>query len=537
MVRTRATTVPTPTPAGLGASEPTIGAVARRGAVARGRGRGHRRTPSRGRGKTPGPASNRALSPPPTDEVVREGEEGEIEQVQDEELPPQPTPEMINQVLTYLSGGSGSTYAAAVAPRMNASLEVGTFPRLTTGPIMTSDQHELFTKFLKFKPLVFKGAESEEAYDFLGNAKMWLRSYVEFQPAHASSMTSASFSMLFMEKYIPRTLRDKRRDEFLSLEEGRMSVTAYEAKFRALSRYATQLCFSPQERIRRFVKGLRSDLQIPALQVEGVKPDDFTMASTSKKFRKGGEYSGSYSRGQSSGGYPARPIQSSLQAVAGGPSQTSQHFSEFGETGHIRRYCPKQSYRPPIVRGGGGHGRRRHSGGCGGQGNGGHQISWGGGQVGTTAAQHESNTHVDLIILEMVDFDVILGMTWLSPNFSILDCNAKTVTLAKPGTDPPVWEGDYISTPVHIISFLRAKRMVSKGCLAFLSHVRDDTSQVPSIESVSIVREFLDVFPADLPGMPPDRDIDFCIDLESGTRPISIPPYRMAPAELRELKA
>ena len=79
--------------------------------------------------------------------------------------------------------------------------------------------------------------------------------------------------------------------------------------------------------------------------------------------------------------------------------------------------------------------------------------------------------------------------------------------------------------------------MVSKGCLAFLAHLRDDTTQVPSIESVSIVREFLDVFPADLPGMPPDRDIDFCIDLEPGTRPISIPPYRMAPAELRELKA
>ena len=46
-----------------------------------------------------------------------------------------------------------------------------------------------------------------------------------------------------------------------------------------------------------------------------------------------------------------------------------------------------------------------------------------------------SNTFVDLVILEMVDFDVIQGMTWLSPNFAILDCNAKTVTLAKPGTD------------------------------------------------------------------------------------------------------
>ena len=104
-----------------------------------------------------------------------------------------------------------------------------------------------------------------------------------------------------------------------------MPISAYEAKFRALSRYATQLCFSPQERIRRFVKGLRSDLRISALQVaatvksfqevvdfvievEGVKPDDFTMASTSERFRKGGEFNGSYSRGQGSGGYPARPI-------------------------------------------------------------------------------------------------------------------------------------------------------------------------------------------------------------------------------------
>ena len=83
--------MPTQTLAGQGASEPTIGAVARGGAVARCRGRGRKRTPSRGRGQIPGPASNRAVTPPPTDEVVREGKEGENEQVQDEELPPQPT--------------------------------------------------------------------------------------------------------------------------------------------------------------------------------------------------------------------------------------------------------------------------------------------------------------------------------------------------------------------------------------------------------------------------------------------------------------
>ena len=78
MVRTRATTVPTPTPARQGASKPTIGVVTRGGGVARDRGRGRRRNPTRGREQTPGPARNRAVTPPMTDEVVREGEEGEM---------------------------------------------------------------------------------------------------------------------------------------------------------------------------------------------------------------------------------------------------------------------------------------------------------------------------------------------------------------------------------------------------------------------------------------------------------------------------
>ena len=106
MVRTRATTTPTPTPspARKGASEPATGAVARGRAAARGRGRGRGRTSSRGRGRAPIPSDTRAVTPPPTEEVVREGEDGETEQVQNEELPPQPTLEMINQVLAYLSG-------------------------------------------------------------------------------------------------------------------------------------------------------------------------------------------------------------------------------------------------------------------------------------------------------------------------------------------------------------------------------------------------------------------------------------------------
>ncbi|MUG03794.1 hypothetical protein ECC01_22865 [Bacillus tequilensis] len=72
--------------------------------------------------------------------------------------------------------------------------------------------------------------------------------------------------------------------------------------------------------------------------------------------------------------------------------------------------------------------------------------------------------------------------------------------------------------------------------MSYLAFIRDTSVEPPSMDSVPVVQEFLDVFPSDLPGVPPDRDIDFAIDLEPGTKPISIPPYRMAPAELKELK-
>ena len=57
------------------------------------------------------------------------------------------------------------------------------------------------------------------------------------------------------------------------------------------------------------------------------------------------------------------------------------------------------------------------------------------------------------------------------------------------------------------------------------------------LEDIPIVKEFPDVFPKDISGLPPDRDVEFTIDFIPGAEPISIPPYRMSPAELRELKA
>ncbi|XP_070026259.1 uncharacterized protein [Nicotiana sylvestris] len=116
-------------------------------------------------------------------------------------------------------------------------------------------------------------------------------------------------------------------------------------------------------------------------------------------------------------------------------------------------------------------------------------------------------TSIDLLLLDMVDFDVILGMDWLLPYHAISDCHAKT-----------------------------AQRMVEKGCLAYSAYICNSSAEVPSMDSVLVVHELPKVFPVYLSALPPNRDIYFYIDLALGTQPIFIPPYCMALPKLKELK-
>ncbi|XP_069154563.1 uncharacterized protein [Solanum lycopersicum] len=146
------------------------------------------------------------------------------------------------------------------------------------------------------------------------------------------------------------------------------------------------------------------------------------------------------------------------------------------------------------------------------------------------------DTHADLKVLDMIDFAVILGMDWLSSYHAILNCHAKTINLAMPGIPIVEWRGTLSHPSKGVISFLKARQFVQRGCLAYLAHIRDTSIETPMLKSIPVVSEFSEVFSIDFPGLPPDRDIDFCIDVEPGTRPISNPPYHMAPAELKKLK-
>lgn len=140
----------------------------------------------------------------------------------------------------------------------------------------------------------------------------------------------------------------------------------------------------------------------------------------------------------------------------------------------------------------------------------------------------------DLVELFIVNFDVILGIGWSHASYA--DCRICKVKFQIP--NELVFERESRDSMVRgiFISYLKARKMTTKGCIYHMARVRDVSSEVPLLESVPILNEFPDVFPEDLLSVPPEREIHFGIDLLPDTEPISIPLYKMAPAELKELK-
>ncbi|KAL0544458.1 hypothetical protein IC582_019573 [Cucumis melo] len=143
---------------------------------------------------------------------------------------------------------------------------------------------------------------------------------------------------------------------------------------------------------------------------------------------------------------------------------------------------------------------------------------------------------VTLLVLDMLDFDVILGMDWLAANHASIDCSRKEVTFNPPSRASFKFKGEGSRSLPQVISAIRASKLLSQGTWGILSSVVDTREADVSLSSEPVVRDYPDVFPEELPGLPPHREVEFAIELEPGTVPISRAPYRMAPAELKELK-
>ncbi|KAA3474121.1 DNA/RNA polymerases superfamily protein [Gossypium australe] len=135
------------------------------------------------------------------------------------------------------------------------------------------------------------------------------------------------------------------------------------------------------------------------------------------------------------------------------------------------------------------------------------------------------------------EFDLILGMDWLVKHRGNLDCAAKRMVLKTPEDEEVIVIGERRNYLSNVISALRAEKLVRKGCEVFIAYVNSTDADNLSVENVRTVKEFSDVFPEELSGSPPNREVKFGIELLPAMTPVFIAPYRMAPNELVELKA
>ncbi|KAG8489260.1 hypothetical protein CXB51_017269 [Gossypium anomalum] len=129
-------------------------------------------------------------------------------------------------------------------------------------------------------------------------------------------------------------------------------------------------------------------------------------------------------------------------------------------------------------------------------------------------------------------------MDWLTVHDAVVNCKSKTIDLRCANNEIiRVESTDLNGLSAIIISSMLAQKYMRKGCEAYLAYVLDNKESEKKLGSVPVVCEYPDVFPEELPGLPPVREVELGIELVPGTTPISIAPYRMAPAELKELKA
>ncbi|KAL0550473.1 hypothetical protein IC582_014992 [Cucumis melo] len=441
-----------------------------------------------------------------------------------------------------------------------------------------------------------------------------------------SQITWQQFKESFYAKFFSASLRDAKRQEFLNLEQGDMTVEQYDAEFDMLSRFAPEMIATEAARADKFVRGLRLDIQglvrafRPATHADALrlavdlslqeranssktvgrgstsgqkrKAEQQPVPIPQRNFRPGGEFRS----------FQQKPFEAG-EAARGKPLCTTcgkHHLGRclFGtrtcfkcrQEGHTADRCPLRVTGIAQNQGAGAphQGRvfatnRTEAEKAGTVVTGtlpvlGHyalvlfdsgsshsfissafvsyarleveplhhvlSVSTPSGECMLSkekvkSCQIELAGHVievTLIVLDMLDFDVILGMDWLAANHASIDCSRKEVTFNPPSMASFKFKGGGSKSLPQVISAIRASKLLSQGTWGILASVVDIREADVSLSSEPVVRDYPDVFPEELPGLPPHREVEFAIELEPGTVPISRAPYRMAPAELKELK-
>ncbi|XP_057975182.1 uncharacterized protein LOC131162585 [Malania oleifera] len=132
--------------------------------------------------------------------------------------------------------------------------------------------------------------------------------------------------------------------------------------------------------------------------------------------------------------------------------------------------------------------------------------------------------------------DMPSGIDWLASNFVSIDSCRKEVVFMRLGEQEFLFIGSCVRSAPRILSGMQVRQLVLEGCRGYLANVKESPKKGLKLEDIPMIREFSNVFPEDLPRLPPDRELEFAIELASRMAPISKASYKMALAELKELK-
>ncbi|KAK8954132.1 hypothetical protein KSP39_PZI001653 [Platanthera zijinensis] len=424
-----------------------------------------------------------------------------------------------------------------------------------------------------------------------GEAKRWwLNVRGRLAGRGQASIPWATFIQAFTNWFVPESEKKLLHDKFLRLVQGSRSVLEYETEFANLAFYAEAFVPNEKERCRRFQEGLRDTIRsilIPMeitdygalvqkarlMEIDAEKTQrrrDFakkrtTWSSSSKESSSKTSTSGK----SSDSGKRPRPIESSRSA-----SVVEQRCGKCGKShkgqclvgsnvcylcrqpGHRQRECPRnregqRAAQPfPVPQG-----QRLYQMG---------RASEGEYAASTSTAtpagfyneerrvqprvfnlsQQEAKADdtvvtgiipIDFVVLLLTEFDIILGMDWLTQNEAVINCKNKEVSVKCADQSRITYRG-FGEVSKMLISAMKALSQIRKGSEAILVMVKGPPEEKKDITTIPVVCEFQELFPEELAGLPPKREIEFEINLEQGARPMAKSPYRMTPKELAELR-